>query len=1117
MATEGKEVLVGSGTFLVDRARGLEKLMRFALPDPAWGVLSLLRFAAASGAERFSVERGTKGELSVRFGGTPPTREQLERPYDALFAKAARGEARGRDLAVGLLSLLRLEPAHILVRAGHGAERLQLRLNRADPEAVEAAHDAERDTLVRFYPGPRTPAGAWSGLAEAFDRRCAMADLELSLDGERRALRPPERQDGRPLRGPDVRGWVGVPERFLPESRLALYRHGVFITEVAVDLETAPVVGRVDCPSFRLNASQTAVVRDPAFRKALAAAAEAAGALVDEAAARQAERAPQLTLLLRGLGLRGLWGLTVESWLEPAGPGAVKSLGRFLLDGFEPVLDRHLSADVRADAARVCWLREAARASKTAARAPLFLAPDLSWSTREELQESVKSLGVIPVAERLNAAPRDYRVLWTSCAAEREAAGRWFPGSSPAPADNALDFEGRSRAGGQRRASLLSRVGVVEAVARRPLTDAWEGELALPLQRPATALIHVFLEDELKQTVTVEGPLRFVAAVVSRGPVRPQFARFALDAVSKHLTELYAGAASDWSPGAASPAAEALRSHLIDALAHWRRNAPAWLAALPLFQCETGSLSLGALEKRLEEGDTLFFAPRAPTGPAPQLLFAHPSLSAETARVLLPSARVEALPGRPSWCAAWHPRRKGARRGPLDALEDVLRESGTFLLAPGSQERRYLLEAVVLNFAPWQGPAHDAPRWARVREHLGALPLFQGADGAGLTAPQLEARVAAGRPLPMAMSADPGAELVLDLAERAAFEALWPEAKALLVASPAAAPSAPSRPDAARLSFPEPMLAAAEVSAGGLRALVGLPPEPLPGLTVTVVGAGPARDFVLETPGAGAAGRMLLDVSGWTGSGLPVAEDFLHKDVAKAARALYVEFMERLTAREYDADPAGEALRPYLLMLAAPRKSSLGPWAEVRRRIEDLPLFPTLGGKTATLADLRRAAAKGALRAARRAEAAPPEAADVPIVTTRALVEAALGTALHEWSAEALRPADGSGLEGRLETLLSRVRGRKGLDTSLAPRRGTLRLEKFGGSLLLVKEGPVWRVDAQHPAAVLALAAGLDDTARAAYLLSALATAANRSAAAATDAEDALFQALLAEAAAEEG
>ncbi|TPW17015.1 MAG: hypothetical protein FD126_3746, partial [Elusimicrobia bacterium] len=218
--------------------------------------------------------------------------------------------------------------------------------------------------------------------------------------------------------------------------------------------------------------------------------------------------------------------------------------------------------------------------------------------------------------------------------------------------------------------------------------------------------------------------------------MRPQFARFALEAVSKRLEELYAGAASDWSPGAVSPASEALRAHLIDALAHWGARAPAWLKSLPLFQCETGSLNLAALEKRLDEGDTLFFAPRAPTGPAPQLLFAQPSLSEGRVRSLLPSARAHELPGRPGWTAAWKAR-AGLRRGALDALEDVLRDNGTFLLAPGSQERRYLLEAVVLNFAPWQGKPRDTPRWDRVREHLAALPLFQGADGSQLTPLQL--------------------------------------------------------------------------------------------------------------------------------------------------------------------------------------------------------------------------------------------------------------------------------------------------------------------------------------------------------------------------------------------
>lgn len=1123
MEPDGKDVLVETGSFTVDRARALEKLMRFALPDPAWGALSLLRFAVASGATAFKAERGAKGELTLRFDGEPPTRAQLERPYDALFARAARGEQRGRDLAVGLLSLLRLEPAHVLVRAGHGKERLLLRLNRSEPETTEPAQAAERDTVVRFMPGPQTRADAWAGLLPAVHERCGMVPFAVVVDGEAWSPPRPEPAEGRPVRGAGLSGWARIPDRAGAESRVELYRHGVLAGEVVSDIGGPPVAARVDCPGFRMNASQTAVVRDPAYKKALSAVSEAAVRLVVDRAAVQAERAGQLTQFLRGKGLRGLWGRSVAAWLEPVRPRFVDALGNILGAASDRALDRELAAMVKADARRVCWLREAAAGSVKgpngpaveAARAcPLYLSPDLSWLTRAELEKTVADLGVLPLSDRLNAAPRDYRVLWACCSGERSAAGRWFPGVPVSDADDALAFEGRRNAGGPRKGSLLARLGIVETVARRPLTDVWEGELALPLMRPDAARVHYFSDDEFAQSVVVDGRLRFAAALNIRGPVRPQFARTAGEAVAKRLSELYAGAASDWSPGAGTEASESLRAHLFDALAHWGDKAPAWLASLPLFQCEAGSFDVRAVRQRLAAGETLFFAARSPAGPAPRLLFLHPTLDEPLLKALFPEARTAPLPLRPGWLAAWRPRPAAARRGGLEALEDILREHGTYLDARDSAERRYLLEAAAVTFAPWRGEPREDPGWERVREHLAALPLFLGAEGSALTASQLDARTASGSPVVAGPATGPGVELVLDERERAAFAALWPEAAVLdAAAPPAAEPPSGTRAAAGerpRLAFSEPMLAAGEVEAGGARALVGFPPEPLPGVTVTVVG-GPSEDsFVLRTPGAVTAGRMLLDASAWK-SGPPPQDE-----LQDAALELYAAFLEKFLSGGCGVDPASERTRPYLLMLATPRKGPAGPWAELRRRIDELPLFPTLGGGTATLADLRRTAAKGVLRCARRVEPAPPEAADVPVVTTRALVESALGKAVHDWSPETQAPAAGGGLEGRIEALLSRVRGRKGVDPALTPRRGSVSLGPKGAGPLYVREGPVWRVNAAHEAARLALDESLDETARAAYLLSALATAANRAAAGSTDSEDALFQALLAEAAAED-
>ncbi|TPW18811.1 MAG: hypothetical protein FD126_3316, partial [Elusimicrobia bacterium] len=74
---EDEGVLVGGGTFKVDRGRALELMGRYP----------------ASGAGRVRVEwRGS--ELEVSFDGTPFSRQELSDPYAALFDGATRAPAR---------------------------------------------------------------------------------------------------------------------------------------------------------------------------------------------------------------------------------------------------------------------------------------------------------------------------------------------------------------------------------------------------------------------------------------------------------------------------------------------------------------------------------------------------------------------------------------------------------------------------------------------------------------------------------------------------------------------------------------------------------------------------------------------------------------------------------------------------------------------------------------------------------------------------------------------------------------------------------------------------------------------------------------------------------------
>lgn len=1096
MGPDGKDVLVETGSFTVDRARALEKLMRFALPDPAWAVLSLARVARAGEATRFEAARGARGELTVRFDGDPLPKALLEAPYDALFSRANRREPRGRDLAVALLSMLRLGPSHIVVRAGEGPERAILRLSGASSEQVEASPGAGSETVVHFLPGPRTPAAAWADLEKAFLERAALLRPFPLLDGKQ-VRPPPSNPEGRPVAGKDLSGWVEAPPAHRTSSVLELYRYGVLIHSVEHALKGPPVVARLDSPAFRMNASQTAVVRDAAFKAAAAAASEAGGALVVAAARIHAERAPQLTQILRAAALFEAFQHEVEDWLSGGSPGLVGSLGRILLGNVGARVDRTLAAEVRTDARRLCWLREAA-----APDAPLYLDPFLGWLTRERLTAAADLLGFMPYTVRPGASTATDTVLLLPTAAELAAAPRWFPRVSLVEASTAA-FPARSDG---RKQSLLARVGVVAAAVRRPLTGGVSGEAALPLQRGDGARIHVFSGGVPVRTLAPKGPLRFVAAVSVTGPVDASRAKAVERAVSAVLEDLYAGAATDWSPGTGSTAAEALEAHLLGALQHWAQSPPAWLESLPLFSAEDGLFDLKGLRARLDAGDTLFFGPSRPVRGAPKLLFQTKELTADALRAVFPDARVNPLPGNERFSAVWRP--GTGRRDALGALEDILREHGTHL-GGDPQARGHLLDALAETFAPWDRPESGDPRRQRVRDHLNLLPLFNSREEP-LTTARVASLVALGRPLSYGPE---GRDIVVSDRERAPLERLWPRAQELAVT---ASPPAPAASGPAPLAFTAPMLVAAKAEAPGLKALIGLPPEPLPGVTVTLeLDDGPV-DCVLPTPGAAAAGRILLRPEGWKG---PLhLRGTLSQPLSLALRELYISFMTRVVEGGLPADPGWERLRPYLLLLAAPARGPAGPWAGLRAKIEDLPLFPTLGGAPTTLAVLRRSAAGGTLRFALPNTPPAPGAEDVPIVANRALVEAVLKAELAEAdTAPAVGARPGAPVPERCESLLRRVRGRKGLDPRLTPKRNGLAVAGGAGRRLVDVDEGAWTVDSTHPAARLALDAGLDADTQAVYLLSAAATAVNRQSSAQTDREDALFQSLLAEAAAEDG
>lgn len=309
MSGEEEGVLEESGYLRVDREKALAKLSQYMLPSPELFLLPWARAAAANGAAHLAVT-GEK-ELSVAFDGPPLPRGGLRDPYAALIAGS--GDARLRQLAIGLLCCLATSPSSVLVESGPADKRFRLKVLNAREEVLEDAPPGGAGTLIRAawaLPSRERAAAAKAALRGALQ----MAPAGFLVDGQRAALAGGiswpwvrfEEAGTRVLMRASFGDGGGTPS-------LTLCHHGVAVEEQLSGLKTAPVQAWVDDPAFSLNASQSAVVKDAAHEKALAAAEQGCRRLAHEAldlaAARPVlgESRRELLSWLRAAASRHVW------------------------------------------------------------------------------------------------------------------------------------------------------------------------------------------------------------------------------------------------------------------------------------------------------------------------------------------------------------------------------------------------------------------------------------------------------------------------------------------------------------------------------------------------------------------------------------------------------------------------------------------------------------------------------------------------------------------------------------------------------------------------------------------------------------------------------------------
>lgn len=441
-----KAVLVSSGTFVVDRQRALDKLMRFQLPDPETCLLPMVRCALAGKAPAVSIDELPEGGLELRFGGEPLTKKRLEDPYSALFEARSAANSAARHLATGLLCALRLKPQVITISAGATGARFRLRIDELGREQVQPSEDPGTGTVLRIL-----WRGAFAGsrnekLLNRVRLRCAMSPVpvminRLDLDRGRGETSMP----GIHFKEGALNGFICVPEWPVLTSTLSAAVNNVMVdTTMSVKLPYLQVSGYVNNDDFTLNISQSGVVNNSRRAKAMETVGRQLPKLLAHAQSRQGGVFGSAGVFLAYDGMRDYWSkcLEGEPQLEAGLMGLLLKGVKRLLEaggGEEAAKREKVERQLRETAWITRWIREACarllkdykqdsadQMLKALWEAPVFLSINSAPLSMKDVWTQQKELGFVPYSRKqYPGLTLPFNVLWCPGDKDLELISRW--------------------------------------------------------------------------------------------------------------------------------------------------------------------------------------------------------------------------------------------------------------------------------------------------------------------------------------------------------------------------------------------------------------------------------------------------------------------------------------------------------------------------------------------------------------------------------------------------------------------------------------------------------------------------------------------------------------------
>jgi hypothetical protein len=644
--------LVGSGTFKVDRWRALEKLKDFQLPDPTKFLLPWVRCAVASGASYIKVRYDQGGEsslgrLTMQFDGRPFTARELEDPYGCLFEESSPDNARNRNLAIGILCVLRSDPGSVAVRSGAGAGRLHLRINALGNDSITKAHDRSTETIFGVT------AAAFFSLRDSLEqveKHYRLRTVPVVISRPDVWGMPSEETfpaSELSFQSGAVYGRVEVPGNLSREKCVVrLHNYGVFVEAVEVE----PSLLRVDCllndDQFTLNVSQTGVVRNERFDQTMQVIHSEGERLLLATIRQQVAGLAEASKLMSGKFMHRAW----RHWLErgeDAELGGLFTLTQSLFEdmtyavkwlyklGDLPEWKEENAKKIWRAARMTAWLREtSARALrdldkdsvnptlKALWEAPLFLSVGGKPLSLSQLDALRRRLGNVPVStEPCPGVQLPYEVVWCICEADRTALARHFPVHLQDVTTNLRSLAQGSHvqtSGGPTSPGIFERAGIFNLLIRDGFASgSFRGEAGLQMPPGVGgARLHVLRDGVPSDVVPIDCGLRFAAAMDFPAGLKESERHGAQTAALQAARALYAKLKLEYDHRTQSSRDAAIREHMLDFLSFVLKGGSPeaiheqdrWILSLPLFQVAGGWWSYGNLRRNFAEGRIVYLA-----------------------------------------------------------------------------------------------------------------------------------------------------------------------------------------------------------------------------------------------------------------------------------------------------------------------------------------------------------------------------------------------------------------------------------------------------------------------------------------------------------------------------